>query len=106
MDDIRPARNSHSIPQRNETHTLCRIVFWNLNKKDLTDLVCDLAVATEADVLVLNECDVAIRTTLQALNTKGNQQFFVPESNSEDRFHCFSRNPALDLILQRYEGFH
>lgn len=88
----------------NETHTLCRIVFWNLKRKDLTGLVCDLALATDADVVVLNECTVPILATLRALNSNVEQHFFVPESNSEDRFHCFCRNSALDLT-EAHKGF-
>ena len=83
---------------------LCRIVFWNLNRKDLTDLVCDLAAATEADVVVLNESVVPIRTTQQALHSKVDRRFFVPKSSSEERFQCFCRNSALDLT-EVHKGF-
>lgn len=83
---------------------MCRIVFWNLHRKELTNLVCDLALATEADVVVLNECTVPIRTTLRALNSNVDRSFFVPESNSEERFHCFCRNPTLDLT-EVHKGF-
>jgi exonuclease III len=76
---------------------LCRIVFWNLKRKNLTDLVCDLALANDVDVLVLNECTVSIQVTLQALKSRVDNHFFVPESISHDKFHCFSRNCALDL---------
>jgi endonuclease/exonuclease/phosphatase (EEP) superfamily protein YafD len=83
---------------------LCRIAFWNLQRKNLTNLVCDLALATDADVLVLNECTVPIGNTLQALVSNVNKRFFVPKSNSEERFHCFCRNGALDLT-EVHKGF-
>ena len=81
-----------------------RIVFWNLKRKNLTSLVCDLALATNADILVLNECSVPIHTTLKALASRVDKNFFVPKSNSEDRFHCFCRNSAFDLI-EVHKGF-
>ena len=81
-----------------------RIVFWNLKRKDLTGIVCELAFATNADVLVLNECTVPIHKTLHALKSRVDQQFFVPKSNSEDRFHCFCRKSALDLT-EVHKGF-
>ena len=83
---------------------MCRIVFWNVKRKNLTQLVCELALATEADVLVLNESSAPISTTLEALNTNVDRHFFVPESNSENRFHCFCRNTALNLT-EVHKGF-
>lgn len=77
---------------------MCQIVFWNQNRKDLTDLVCELASSTNADILVLNECTVPFSETLQALKSRVDDHFFVPKTISEDnRFHCFCRNSALDL---------
>jgi hypothetical protein len=35
--------------------TMYRVVFWNVNKKDLSEHVCSIALATEADAIVLNE---------------------------------------------------
>lgn len=83
---------------------MCRIIFWNVQRKDLTQLVCDLALATGADVLVLNECAVPISITLQALTKTVDRLFFVPESSSENRFHCFCRHAALDLA-EVHKGF-
>lgn len=83
---------------------MCRIVFWNLKRKDLTHLVCELALETKADVLVLNECSVRIETTLSALISRVDHHYFVPQSISIDRFHCFCRQPSLDLT-EVHEGF-
>lgn len=85
------------VGDQSEQPTPCRIVFWNVNRKDLTPLVCDLAIETAPDVVVLNECPVPIAETLQALRSRGDTGFFVPKSASEDRFHCFCRSAALDL---------
>lgn len=76
---------------------LCRIVFWNVKRKDLTPLVCALALGTDSDVIVLNECAVPIADTLGALQSHVDKDFFVPRSTSEGRFHCFCRRAALDL---------
>lgn len=76
---------------------LCTIVFWNVHRKDLTSLVCGLAVETGADVLILNECSVPSSDTLQALQEKVDPAFDRPESILEGRFHCFCRRPQLDL---------
>ncbi len=76
---------------------MCRIVFWNVKRKNLTPLVSALASATEADILVLNECTVPIEDTLGALQSEVDREFFVPKSNPEGRFHCFCRHSAFDL---------
>ena len=83
---------------------MCRIIFWNTNGKDLTNLVCELAASTAAEVVVLNEPGVAISDTLDALKTKVNQDFFLPLSTNEKRFHCFCRVPAFNLS-EVHKGF-
>ncbi len=77
-----------------------RILFWNVNKKDLTDLVCKIAASTEADVVVLNENSIPIENTLQQLQSQVSESFYYPEAFSaisEVRFHCFCKRPELDL---------
>lgn len=76
---------------------MCRIVFWNLKRKPLTNLVAEMALASDADVVVLAECSAPISTTLEALKGKVDARFFTPNSTSTDRFHCFCRNQELDL---------
>jgi exonuclease III len=78
---------------------LPRIIFWNVNKKDLTSLVCSITKLNDADVVVLNENQVPIADMLQALQTNVSQDFYCPNStpSSEKRFHCFCRNSELDL---------
>ncbi len=76
-----------------------RIIFWNVNKKDLTSLVCSIAKSNDADVVVLNESKAPIAELLQALQVNVSQDFHCPESTplSEARFHCFCKNRELDL---------
>jgi exonuclease III len=78
---------------------LPRIIFWNVNKKDLTNLVCSIAKSSNADVVVLIENKVPIADMLQALQTRVSQDFYCPQStpSSEERFHCFCKNRELDL---------
>lgn len=78
---------------------MSRIIFWNVNKKDLTSLVCSIAKSTESDVIVLNENEVPAGETLQALQENVSQDFYCPNSTpaSESRFHCFCKDPKLDL---------
>lgn len=76
---------------------LAKILFWNVNRKDLTDLVCLLARSTEADVIVLNEMCVASEVTLEALRREVSSDFQLPAASRQGRFHCFCRNHDLDL---------
>ncbi len=68
-----------------------------MNNKELTNLVCSLAHSTMADVVVLNENQVTSDETLCALQQGVSADFYVPHSFSKKRFHCFCRNPALDM---------
>jgi len=83
---------------------LIRIIFWNVNNKDLSGLVCSLATQTSADIVVLNENSVASNTTLRELKTTVSTDFFVPNSMSEKRFHCFCRESKLDMS-EVHNGF-
>lgn len=76
-----------------------RIVFWNVKKKNLTNFVCSITASTNADIVVLAEDVVSSQETLLALRTNVSQDFYFPEviSKSDQRFHCFCRNPQIDL---------
>lgn len=74
-----------------------RIVFWNINNKDLLSVVCDLANDTEADVIILNETNASIEQTLKTLQEAVGSTFVAVKSNSTDRFHCFCRNQEITL---------
>jgi len=85
---------------------LTRIIFWNVNKKDLTSLVCSISTSTNADVVVLAENSVPSEETLLALQTNVSRDFYFPKviSKSGHRFHCFCRNPRLDLSETHESG--
>jgi exonuclease III len=79
---------------------LSRILFWNVNKKDLTKFVCALAKSTMADVIILNENLLESSKTLSALQKDVSPDFYIPTTISEiskARFHCFCRKPLLDI---------
>jgi exonuclease III len=85
---------------------ITRIIFWNVNKNDLTNAVCSLASSTMADVIVLNENKTEIGQTLCALQENVSSDFYIPSASplSKERFHCFCRNHALDLS-EIHSGF-
>lgn len=74
-----------------------RILFWNVNGKDLTDHLCNIVKAHTVDVIVLNECKVSINETLRRLKSRVERSFLLPPSMSRKRFHCFIRNPVFDM---------
>ena len=75
-----------------------------MKNKDLTGAVCALAKSTAADVIVLNENKVPSSETLCALQRDVVGDFSIPTPASEKRFHCFCRNPRLDLS-EVHSGF-
>ena len=83
---------------------MCRILFWNVKRKDLTDLVCDLALETNADIVVLNESSAPEQATLGELKKRVAKTFQFPSSNSADRFHCFTRFKSYGLT-EIHKGF-
>lgn len=76
-----------------------RIVFWNVKKKDLTNFICSITASTNADIVVLAENGVSSKETLLALRANVSQDFYFPQviPRPNQRFHCFCRNPRLDL---------
>lgn len=74
-----------------------RIIFWNVNNKDLTDLVCLISASTDADAVVLNENVSSSAKTLQRLKMEVSEEFYCPPAISKERFHCFCKSRALDL---------
>ena len=91
-------------PDTIQTPKFSRIVFWNVNNKDLTNAVCSLASSTMADVLILNENKIPSADTLRALQKNVSVDFYIPLPASENRFHCFCRTPKLDLS-EVHSGF-
>ena len=83
-----------------------RIIFWNVNRKDLTGFVCAATASTNADVVVLIENNVSIRETLEALQANVSEDFYHPTATLESdmRFHCFCRNRELDLYETHSES--
>jgi exonuclease III len=94
-----PRRDTCKRTSMQQDSNFSRILFWNVNKKDLTHFVCAIAKSTMADVIVLNENQVASGETLQALQQNVSGDFDIPlaSESSKKRFHCFCRKPTLDM---------
>ena len=90
---LSPEWHSHVYLSMN----LLRFAFWNVNKRDLTRPVSALAKSTKADVIILTENLVLSDRTLDALRKNVSETFFIPNVQSEHRFHCFSRSSEIDM---------
>ncbi|MBE9141263.1 hypothetical protein IQ254_29370 [Nodosilinea sp. LEGE 07088] len=76
---------------------MLKIIFWNVNKKDLSKFVCAMSTATNTDVVVLCENNVPAKKTLKMLQENVAKEFYCPIHQPTDRFHCFCRNRQLDM---------
>jgi exonuclease III len=77
---------------------LLKIIFWNVNRKNLTSLVCDMARDTDAHAIVLNEWAAKSKDVLRELRSKVNKDYTIPPLiPPEGRFQCFCRDKSLDL---------
>jgi len=72
------------------------ILFWNVHRKDLRVLVCDVANDVSADVVILIENSVTADQTLECLRSEISPAFEKPRA-IDSRFQLFSRSPRLDL---------
>jgi exonuclease III len=78
---------------------LTRILFWNVQKKNLTDHICAISDLTKADVVILVENGSPADTVLAGLKTRIDENFHIPKSgdSSEKKFHCFCRDTKFDM---------
>ena len=86
-----------SQDQNTTTNPVCRILFWNINRSPINDIVVDIAIAQCVDLIVLAECAQNEADTLKKLQNKVDHNFFIPSNMSSDRFHFFCRNQKFDL---------
>lgn len=68
-----------------------------MNRKDLTEHVCELADSTEADAVVLLENTASGNHTLRALRKNVSTQFSMTSASPTCRFQCFCRDRTLDM---------
>lgn len=73
---------------------MLRVLFWNVNRKDLRHLLGRLASETESDLVVLLENGNTSFETLATL-TSSDPNFYLPSSFSPLRFQVFCRLPHL-----------
>jgi hypothetical protein len=81
---------------------MAKFLFWNLNKKPLTELIAVLAAEQRIDVLVLAECNIPEVNLLDALNTDQPMKFSRP-FNPSPHFKFFLRYPRDCMKLVRDE---
>ena len=74
-----------------------RVLFWNVNRRDLTPLIVSLAGSKAADIVVLNEPPPAGADTLAALRGNVSDKFYEPAAQPGGRFRCYARDAGLDL---------
>ncbi len=80
------------------TQDVCRVLFWNVNRKKFPSLVSKLVTSTQADVVVLNESGMKPSALLKKLKTEVSETFCLPDfDNSDSRFHCFGKDQSLFL---------
>ena len=65
-------------------------LFWNTNRKELLEPIADLARAHRIDVLILAECDIAVKLLLERLNRDSPAEFHFPPSLCE-KIRIFTR---------------
>ena len=80
---------------------MLRILFWNLHKKDLRHLICELVSHHSVDVVALLESATSAAGMLDQLRSEVSLDFAMPPAITE-RFQVFSRD--LDLGLQESYG--
>lgn len=81
-----------------------RIVFWNVGRRDRSDLVCAMADSLCADVVVLCESGVSSDSILWDLRQKVSKDFYIPVAVPDGRFQCYCRNASLDMS-EVHDGF-
>lgn len=79
-----------------------KILFWNVNRRDLRSLVVEATVAEGADVIVIIENPISSAATLQTLQNRVSSHFYCPTS-IVGRFQLYSREASLDLT-ETYGG--
>lgn len=72
------------------------VLFWNINERDEKELICNVAAATSADVLILLESRIEMTAMLRTLNSIASPDFIIPRAVA-GRFQLFSRSRDLDL---------
>lgn len=82
-------------PKKSEPESV-RILFWNVNNRNLTHLVCEVVDSRDVDVVVLNEISGTDSGALLTFLRNVDPNFYKP-SSSEERFYSFCRKRGLDM---------
>ena len=75
---------------------MVKILFWNVNKKDLRDYVVEAAKSVSCDVVILIELAGDSTQVLRALQSDVSPSFYQPIC-TPSRFYLFCRDDGLNL---------
>ena len=75
---------------------MASFLFWNVNKKDSIDLVCDIANDLKIDVVILCENSIDKKETLKKLQNSVCSEFHYPNA-LPGKMQLFCRSRKLDL---------
>jgi hypothetical protein len=75
---------------------MTKILFWNVGRKVLHGLACDLAQRSSSDVVILLESASTEKDTLEALQSNVSPDFHCPPC-IPSRFQVFCRDASLNL---------
>jgi hypothetical protein len=64
-------------------------LFWNINRKPLSDVIATIAESESVDIVILAECAIEESTLLKALNQTDHPAFhFAPDPNPRIKMFC------------------
>lgn len=69
-------------------------LFWNINRKPLSDAIAKIAEQESVDVLILAECEIEASTVLRTLNKKEALFYFAPGKTQTSPIRIFTRFPG------------
>lgn len=84
-----------------------RFLFWNINGKNVADVVARLAEENSSDIVVLAECALPLSDALLSLNAKSAVSgcFFYAPTVSPSRTQIFVRYSA-EFVKPYHDGHH
>ncbi|MBI3237464.1 MAG: hypothetical protein HYZ43_01240 [Flavobacteriia bacterium] len=77
---------------------MINVLFWNINKKDVTDLVVEFAHAHSIDILVLIEDEIPQKKLLTALNSKGTKYHFCSHNTRNISIYSTFIKRSFDVV--------
>jgi len=73
-------------------------LFWNINRKLLTENIARLALGYEIDVLILNECSIEPTALLRKLNYNYTSNYHYALNIGCEKFHIYTKFPDRFIV--------